>query len=61
MGTIREELEESKLSNNGSDKGYFEDDNGYDSQEEEEFRKRQDQLFQGIAQNDDDEDHRSAV
>ncbi len=31
MGTIREELEESKLSNNGSDKGYFEDDNGYDS------------------------------
>jgi hypothetical protein len=31
MGTIREELEESKLSYNGSDKGYFEDDNGYDS------------------------------
>jgi hypothetical protein len=26
MGTIREEFEESKLSNNGSDKGYFEDD-----------------------------------
>jgi hypothetical protein len=41
MGTIREELEESKLSNHDSDQPYFQDDADYNSQEEEDFRKRQ--------------------
>ncbi len=59
MGTIREDaLEESKYSDGkGSDTAYFsndEKDGAYDSQEEADFRKRESQLYQGVA---DDEDH----
>lgn len=39
MVTIREELEESKLSNQDSDRPYFQDDD-YNSDEEEDLRKR---------------------
>lgn len=58
MGTIREDaLEESKYSDGkGSDTAYFSnEDKGYDSQEEADFKRRESQLYQGVA--DDDEDH----
>ncbi len=48
MGTIREDdLEESKYSDGkGSDTAYFSnEDKGYDSQEEADFKRRESQLY----------------
>ena len=64
METIREEVEDTKWNDGaGSDTGYFSNENEfnnrdekYDSQKEEEFKKRSQQLY-GDG-DDDDEDHR---
>ena len=48
MVTIREEVDEEHKSDNGSDTGYFSasPQKHYDSQDEEEFRKRKQKLYQ---------------